>query len=264
MKVHVLGKDDRSNYLRELYADEIANIEDCDYLFCPIPFTRDNIYVNETDIKIDEIIKLTRNKILITGSLNEKIISKFNEKEIKYIDILSYEEFSILNAEATSEGALKKVIEMSKKTINDSVVLILGFGRIGKSLANNFRGFTSKIYVEARKEKDIALIKTMGYNEVDLNDLDNVVDKADIIINTIPALILDKKRLDALKKDVCILDLASAPGGVDFEYARKLNLNVCWYLGIPSKDFPLSAAMYIKSTTDKILRGERIWEKKST
>ncbi len=264
MKVHVLGEDNRSNYLRTLYKEEIESIDKCEILFCPIPFTRDNVYVNQTNKLIDEVIALSKNKLLITGAVNEKIITKFKENEIKYIDILDYEEFSILNAQATSEGAIKKAIELTNKTLCESNILILGYGRIGKCLAHNLSGFTSKIYVEARKQKDIALIKTMGYNEIDLEILDDYLDKMDIIFNTIPHLILDKRRIDMLKDNICIIDLASAPGGVDFEELSKRNIKVSWYLGVPSKDFPYSAAMYIKKTVDKILRGEETWEKRLT
>ena len=166
---------------------------------------------------------------------------------------MEYEEFSVMNAIATSEGAIKKAIEMTDITLNNSNILILGYGRIGKILAQNLSGFGANIYCEARKKKDIALIKSMGYNEVDLKDLDNVLPQIDIIFNTIPSMMLDKDRLDLLKKDVCIIDLASVPGGIDFEYSASKNMNVCWYLAIPSKDSPYSAALYIKDTLDNIL-----------
>ena len=87
-------------------------------------------------------------------------------------------------------------------------------------------------------------------------------DPKDIIFNKIQSVILDKNRLEKLKKSVCIIDLASAPGGVDFEYSKNKGINTCWYLGVPSKDFPESAAKYIKSTMDKVLRGDKLWEKR--
>ena len=34
-------------------------------------------------------------------------------------------------------------------------------------------------------------------------------------------MVLDKKRLEKVKKDCIIIDLASKPGGVDFEVAEK-------------------------------------------
>ena len=255
MKVFVLGEDKRSMNLRKIYNCSSTKFEDADVIFCPIPFSKDNIKINGENIKIDTLIDALRgkDKILISGVINDEIREKFEENNIKYYDIMQFEEFSVMNAIATSEGAIKKAIEMTDKTLNNSNILILGYGRIGKILAHNLSGFGAKIYCEARKEKDIALIKSMGYNEVDLSSLDYVLPDMDIIFNTIPHIMLDKDRIDILKEDVSIIDLASAPGGVDFEYCSKKDINVCWYLAIPSKDSPYSAAMYIKDTMDKIL-----------
>jgi dipicolinate synthase subunit A len=228
-------------------------LEDADIIICPIPFSRDGIKVNGSNIYVDDLITNLKGKILVSGSIKEDVINKLKENNIDVIDILKYEEFSIKNAVATSEGAIKKAIEMTSKTLNNSNILILGYGRIGKCLARNLSGFGSKIYCEARKSKDIALINSIGYNEVDLKDLDEVLPKMDIIFNTIPSMILDKKRVELLKQDACVIDLASIPGGVDFEELSKRNINTCWYLSVPSKDSPYSAALYIKETLDNIV-----------
>ncbi len=255
MKICVIGEDKRSVNLRELFLDEQVDINDADVIVTPIPFTKDNEYINGERIKINDLIDMISksNKILISGSINSNICEKLKEKNIKFYDLMKYEEFSIMNAIATSEGAIKKAIEMTNFTLNNSNILILGYGRIGKILANNLSGFGAKIYCEARKKKDIALIKSMGYNEIDLKDLDIFLPNMDIIFNTVPYMMLDKKRLDLLKEKVCIIDLASIPGGVDFEYASSKNLNVSWYLAIPSKDSPYTAAIYIKDMICDIL-----------
>lgn len=257
MNFCILGEDNRSVKLREIYKEKQVRIEEADVIVCPIPFSKDGININNEKIKIEELIKIAgKDKIIISGAIKSEIKQKFNENEIKFYDLMEYEEFSVMNAVATSEGAIKKAIEMTDYTINGSNVLILGFGRIGKILAYNLSGFGAKIYCEARKKKDIALIKSMGYNDVDLEELDNILPKIDIIFNTIPSMMLDRNRLDMLKENVCIIDLASVPGGVDFEYAASKNLNTCWYLAIPSKDSPYSAALYIKETIDNILGEE--------
>ena len=175
---------------------------------------------------------------------------------------MEYEEFAIKNAVATSEGAIKKAIEMTDITLNKSNILILGFGRIGKCLARNLEGFGANIYCEARKNKDIALIQSMGYNEVDLDNLDDVLSQMDIIFNTIPHMILNNKRVKLLKKSACVIDLASVPGGVDFEELARREINTNWYLAVPSKDSPYSAALYIKETLENIMKEEDKWEKK--
>lgn len=255
MKYYIIGEDDRTVRLRKIYLDKIVKVEDADIVICPIPFSKDNKNINGTNISIDYLIEKLKDskKTLVSGVINSNVMDKLRENNIDVIDIMQCEEFSIKNAAATSEGAIKKAIEMTEYTLNNSNILILGYGRIGKCLSRNLEGFGANIYCEARKLKDIALIKTMGYNEVDLVNLDKVLPDMDIIFNTIPTLILDKERVGKLKSNACVIDLASAPGGVDFEELYKRKINTCWYLAVPSKDSPYSAALYIKETLDNIL-----------
>jgi dipicolinate synthase subunit A len=109
-------------------------------------------------------------------------------------------------------------------------------------------GIGAKVYCEARKNEDIAWIKAYGYEPIHLNDLDSHLSKFDIIINTIPFQILDNDRLDLLKKDIVIIDLASNPGGVDRKAAKEKNLKLIWALSLPGKVAPVTSAEFIKET----------------
>ena len=67
---------------------------------------------------------------------------------------------------------------------------------------------------------------------------------------------LDGEKLRMIKeknKDVIIIELASNPGGVDFEKANELDLNVIKALGLPGKVAPYTAAKYIKKVIKKII-----------
>lgn len=260
MKIHIIGEDSRTVNLRKIYQNDIVKLEDANIVFCPIPFSKDGKTINNSNITIDELIEKIKNtnKKLVTGAIKEDVINKLNENNIDVIDIMEYEDFAIKNAVATSEGAIKKAIEMTDITLNKANILILGFGRIGKCLARNLEGFGANIFCEARKNKDIALIESMGYNGVDLNNLDDVLSQMDIIFNTIPHMILDNERVNLLKKSACVIDLASVPGGVDFEELSKRRINTNWYLQVPSKDSPYSAALYIKETLENIIKEEDI------
>ena len=76
----------------------------------------------------------------------------------------------------------------------------------------------------------------------------------DIIFNTIPALILDEEILSNVKKDALIIDLASKPGGVDFEAAKALGVRVIWALSLPGKVAPVSSGAIIKDTIMNIIK----------
>ena len=64
---------------------------------------------------------------------------------------------------------------------------------------------------------------------------------------------LDKDNLENVRKDALVIDLASKPGGIDFEAAKDLKLNTIHALSLPGKYSPLSAAEYIYETIEHTL-----------
>lgn len=166
------------------------------------------------------------------------------------------EPLTIANAISTAEGALQIAMEETDITIHNSKILILGFGRIGKILSKDLQLLGAKVTCEARKEEDIAWIKAYGYEALNLNELNkncDVLNKFDIIFNTIPHLILDEEKLKKVNKNVTIIDLASKPGGVDFEMCGKLGIKNKWALALPGKVAPVTSAKYIKEEIYKII-----------
>ena len=112
--------------------------------------------------------------------------------------------------------------------------------------------FKANVYCSARG-KDITWIEAYGSKSIKYEELNKKIDIFDIIINTVPVLILNKKRLELLNKNTLLIDVASAPGGIDFEVARQLNIKTIWALGIPGKIAPISSAEYIKETIYNII-----------
>ncbi len=254
MNICILGKDKRNQYLKELYKESITNILNADIIITPIPITKDGETVTDELITLDNLVEFAskKNKVVITGGLNDKIKEKL--KDVKYYDLMQSDEIAIYNAIPTVEGAIKIAIENTNYTLNGSNICILGFGRIGKLLAKYLSSFGVNIFCEARKDTDIALIKAMGYNSISLDELNNNLSNMQIIFNTIPSMILNEERLKLTKNDVLIIDLASRPGGVDFEVAKNLDKKVLWELGLPSRVAPKSSALYFKMGIDKIIK----------
>src|SRR5574344_132891 len=253
----ILGNDARSDYIRKMYKEEgkkYLNYDMSGVIVAPIHFSRDNLNVNGENIKCDDIISNMANKakVLYTGAISKIMKSKLEENHVKFYDVFENEDLAILNAIPTAEGAIKTAIEMTNFTINGSNVLVLGYGKIGKVLSKMLNGIGAKVFCEARNKKDIAFIQAMGYNSVELKNLDNVLNGMDVIFNTIPSMILDESRLKRIKKECAIIDLASNPGGVDFLKAKELELNVTWALALPGKVAPYTSALYVKNIIDEI------------
>ena len=187
-----------------------------------------------------------KNTIIVTGNITDEISKYIRiENHNKIIDVMKEEELTIKNAIPTAEGAIQIAMEKSNITIHNSKCLVLGFGRIGKLLSKMLSGIGAKVYCEARKQQDLAWIQAYGYNPIHLKNIDRVLNQFDFIFNTIPYVIIDKQRLEKIKKECILIDLASKPGGIDFNQAKEMNLQVEWALALPGKVAPKTAAEYI-------------------
>lgn len=231
----------------------------------PMSFDGENIYApfakEDKIIKLDELEKILKdeNHILFAGKIPDKI-KKQNENKKEQTenqtgiyDFYDDEKITILSTISTAEGAIAKAIEETEISLDGANVLVLGFGRVGKMLANKLYAMNANVYVEARKERDLAWIRALGYNSIPLTKLNENLCKMDIIFNTVPAMILDKEKLILLNRKILIIDLASKPGGVDFETCKKMKFNASLYSGIPGKVAPRTVATYLKDyIMDKI------------
>lgn len=233
---------ENSNEIQEYQkSDSIENcLKNTKMVLSAIPFSKDGIYINapfaNTNIEISQIFDKMQNAKFIAGAIKPQIIEQIDvNKNIEIIDILQNETLTIMNSIPSAEGAIQVAMEESQKTIHGSNILILGFGRIGKILSKMLNGIGAKVYCEARKDTDIAWIEAYGYNSIRLSELENYLSKFDFIFNTIPVMVLDKIKLQKIKKDCLIIDLASNPGGIDFEEAKKLGIKTNWALGLPRK-----------------------------
>jgi len=222
----------------------------------PVPLSSDRRRLSapfgRNNVELEDFIPALKGKYLIAGNIGIK--EQLESNNVQCTDLLKREEFSVLNTIATAEGTIQIAMEETQRTLHASNVLIMGFGRIGKVLAKMLDGIGAKVYCEARKNEDISWIKAYGYNPIHLNDLDKNLEKFDIIINTIPFQLLAGERLDLIKKEAVIIDLASNPGGIDRKSARGKGLKVIWALSLPAKVAPLTSAEFIKETLYHVLK----------
>ena len=259
--VKILNKNENDVFLYSLEkCDELSNyrhikslkeaIDSSRIIITSIPLSKDGKFVNSTfsseKVTVKGLFSELKNKKVITGNIPEELKQDIETKDNnEIIDVMECEELTILNAIPTAEGAIQVAMEKSAKTIHNSKCLILGFGRIGKVLSKMLSGLGADVYCEARKKQDISWIKAYGYKAIHLDELNENLGKFDFIFNTIPYVILEKERLNLIRKDCLLIDLASKPGGIDFEQAKKMKLQFDWALALPGKVAPKTAANYI-------------------
>ena len=233
-----------------------------DILLLPMPVCRNGMLhlpLTDTELEAERLwARLRYDQLLLggmTGDLSRRLMADYGLTLLDYYD---REETQVANAVPTAEGALQLAMESTDRTIHASRCLIIGYGRIGRLLADRLLALGAEVTVSARKYGDLAWIEAWGCRGVQTGALTGQLDRFDLIFNTAPALILDGTRLRETREDCVIIDLASAPGGVDLEAAKRLSRQAIPAPGLPGKIAPRTAAAAIRDSVYHILeeRGE--------
>ncbi len=240
------------------FSDDVkkSNLDDilskCENIILPLPVTADGIhlnmvYSNEKIVLNDSFAEGMRSKQVFGGMMGKLYQTSEIWDSIDTYDYYTQEEFAIHNAVPTAEGAIEIAMHEFQGTINGSRCLVVGFGRIGKTLSWMLRGIGAKVSVSARKQSDLAWIQSYGYTPV---KTENIWEKEqyDIIFNTAPAMIFNRRLLSKMRTNPIIIDLSALPGGVDFEAAEKFGIKVIHALSLPGKVAPKTAGEIIKNT----------------
>ena len=242
-----------------------ANLDDAiknsQYIILPVPAVRESDCLNapysKEKIKIDDsFVQKMYEKKVFCGLSNKLIATSELWKNVNLYDYSEREEFAVNNAVPTAEGAIELAMREYAGTINGSKCLIAGFGRIGKVLSKMLAGLGAKVTISARKSEDFAWVKASGYDGISTSNLSATERNFDIIFNTIPHLIFDKKTLKKTAQNAIIIDLASMPGGVDFDAAKELKIKTIHALALPGKVAPKTAGEIIKNTIYNIIKEE--------
>ena len=150
-----------------------------------------------------------------------------------WADYLRREELCLANAVPSAEGAIQIAMEETARTLHGTAALVIGYGRIGMALAPRLRGLGMDVTVCARRCETRALAEMQGFAAVPMEQLPAAAKAAPVIFNTVPALVLDETVLKGLPQETLVIDLASRPGGTDFEAAKRLRTRVVWALSLP-------------------------------
>lgn len=238
-------------------ADVKTAILESDAVIFPLPSVRADGSINtpfsDRTVILDEeeTDSLLHKPVFV--SMRDKFVKAYPKlRDARVFDYASKEEFAILNALPTAEGAVECAMNRFEGTISGSKCMVVGFGRIGKILSGILKSLDADVTVCARKESDFAYISALGYKSRNTKSLKSV-QGYDIVFNTVPAMIFDKTLLMNTDRNTLIIDLASLPGGVDFEAAHKFNTDAVRALSLPGKCAPKTAGEIIKTTVFNII-----------
>ncbi len=224
-----------------------------DTVILPMPPTVDGAVLNAplSTYKItldDEFCEALRGKVVLAGIAGKLKAVSDSYAKLNIFDYYANESFLLRNAQATAEGAAAELIVRYPRTICGSEILITGCGRISRFLAPLLRSFGGSVSIASRKAEDMAWTVSSGMKALSFTKAMRMAREFDIIVNTVPAMVINHSFVEGVSENAMLMDLASLPGGIDFEACEKKHVNAFRALGLPGKYSPLTAAEIIKDT----------------
>lgn len=192
-------------------------------------------------IEPQDIRGLKQGSVVFGGNADEVSKLFMDSGGIAYVNLLRDENFAQNNTIPTAEGCIKLIIEHTDMTFNELKIVILGYGRVGKTLAKYLvaLGINTHIYSIDGQEKALAMMDTDGI----INDLDDLGD-FDVVVNTIPANIFNSNQMRQCKEGSFFCDLASG-NFIDLDCLRSHGIIAMNAPALPGKVSPKSAGGYI-------------------
>lgn len=252
----VLGEEARQGYLAEMLREQGHEVMEAgryqpgyhDAVLLPVP--------QSAQYYEDNREKFQKGQTIFGCQLPSDLIDAGAASGIRVVDYMKAAGVAERNAVATAEGAIAEALQEGCVSIQGSRCLVMGYGTCGCALASKLGQWKAAVTVMERKEKKRETARSFGYEAVSFDGSKEHMKTYDIIFNTVPAPVLTEAFLAEVKPEVTIIDIASKPGGVDFDYCRRKGIRAKLCLGLPGKYAPKSAAGILMEVIKKTILGD--------
>ena len=218
-----------------------------DYILLPLP-------LDETKTPLAELLRAARpGTLALGGKLSTQAQAIAQEAGVELVDYFAREELAIRNAIPTAEGCIGILLRERTRTLFGSAVLLTGFGPVGQALGIRLAALGAQVTVAVRRPAQRAQAESFGLRSVELARLRPAAAAFDTVVNTIPAVVLTESVLAQLRPGSLIVDLASRPGGTDFDAAVRLGHRTIHALSLPAVCAPETAGEAVAQTVCSIL-----------
>ncbi len=241
----------------------VNNVEDAckdaEVVILPLPGTSLEGVIRavyaEQEIKLSEmaLASVAPNALIIIGSARKFLKDWVEKHKLTLLEVAEIDDIAILNSIPTAEGAIQIAMEETPITIHGSKTCVIGFGRVGITMARTLKALGSDVTVVARKDGQLARAYEMGCIRAGFNDLHEIMNYTNIVFNTVPEMVLDRGILKYANPQVLIIDLATQPGGTDFEAANAYGLKAILAPGLPGKVAPAFAGKILADVIPSLI-----------
>lgn len=261
----VFTADKRQEKLVHLLEGEKTNgaWRDCSYkkeaseriYVLPIPVTKlDNNPEIKEKLKRELIRESSASDInlkVFGGVMNTEWKSFLDGLGISWWDFMKLPEVVEGNAWITAEATVAEVLQRSECSIAGQKMLVMGYGCCGSKIANLMAKLGAEVIVAARREEVRSQVKKDGFKAIAFEDLKEKLTDVSTVINTVPSLVLTEDRIQKMPSNSLIVDIASKPGGTDFDAAQKYGVDAKLALGLPGIYTTKSSALLLKNAISK-------------
>lgn len=237
---------------------DFSQIKQSKIIVLPVPLSKDGEYIfcdnSNFKIKIKELIShTTKRQLLIFGSASKRIKEMLDDRGFNYYDLFSEESFVINNAYYTAQGTLLEILKNTKKCIVGKKALILGFGRVGRAVANVLDKNGMDVFIAARNEIQLAECEGLGYGKLSYDELKSTIYLFDYIISTVPFNILTSKEVSLINGNALFIELASAPYSAKSELFYKFDIRYILASGLPGKYLSVESGKKIAEMIERYI-----------
>ena len=228
-----------------------------DVLMLPLPTSLDGTHLstpllkNAKELRIETLFHAAPNQLWLVGRLNEALRLRTERENIRLIDYFDSEILQLKNALPTAEGAIEIAMRELPVVLDGAQVAVIGYGRIGEVLSAKLKALGAKVTVYARRPAVCTHAALFGYSvkQILVSSVGESVLTFDkglrAIFNTVPSRLLGRSVLQTLPQNCLVIDLASAPGGIDTVAAEELGISTVWATALPGKCAPESAGIIL-------------------
>ncbi len=256
-EVSVYGLPENNKNKISNIKNEIKNF---DAVVLPLPVSKDGKYIYSVaslNIATDDIVNSIKpEQAVFAGMISKGTETKIRNKNAYVYDYFKREDVTVMNTVPTVQGIIKSVIDNIDYTVFSSRCAVFGYGRVARITADTLSSLGADVTVCARKNGDLAIAETKKMKGCRINRFHKIANEYDIVINTVPSLVIDKEILKNLKKDCLVIDVSSSPFGVDFTAAYELEIKAIQCPSLPGKVAPKSAGKIIADGILNIIREE--------
>ena len=223
-------------------------LRDAGMLVLPIPVSKRI----EPDV-LNEILNkdVEKDTLVLGGCFLQEQKEILTARGIRYLDFMEDAIVTEENAVATAEGAIAWLISHSPYNIEGAKVIVTGYGSCGKAIAKKLASLGARVTVLARRSEVRKQAKQDGFYAVDFAFGPEEAMGTVMLVNTVPAPVVTKLLIRELPRDAYILDIASKPGGTDFECARESGIAADLVLSIPGQFSPKSSAYILARAMER-------------